>query len=638
MVPENLHLHGRVEAMRTLLALILLLIILFGTSKHCYAQASKRLALVIGNDQYKKVEALKNARNDARLVAATLKAAKFEVTLVEDADRTKLFGAIESFGRRVAKGDDVVFFYAGHGVQIGANSVLLPVDIVAESERQVERDGVPLVDVQDALKDARVSILVIDACRDNPFPKQGTRSVGGTRGLIPPEAANGQAIIMSAGRNQKALDLVPGQNDANSLFTSEFVRVIRTPGLDVRAALVQVRDQVDDKAKRASHIQRPSLIDDLRGNFYFFVAPGSTLIINPRPEPSSSVRVQTAEEIEQQAWEDAQKADTWVAMSAYLTEYPMGRFASRARIRMATLRPIPAQAPFQPEVVTTVNAPTQPPPKSGEVFRDCGECPDMLPIPAGIFEMGSLSSEVGRYQSEGPHHRVTVSSFFLGRTHVTRSQYAAFVNETGYDVGQDCSTSENGNGEARTVRNWREPGHQQQDSHPVVCVNWNDAKAYVDWLFHKTGKRYRLPTEAEWEYAARAGTTTARYWGSMQDRPCSFSNLPSRFGKPTLLGLFDCDDGHAYSAPTGSFKPNAFGLYDMIGNAWQWLDDCWHGNYNGAPANGSAWMGCDSSVGHVLRGGSWRSDPRFARSAGREMGMSTRRIDDTGFRVARTYP
>lgn len=637
MVPKSIHKHGRVEVMRPIFTLIALLAIQFGTSVACYAQTGQRLALVIGNDQYKKVEVLKNARNDARLVAATLKAAKFEVTIVEDANRAKLFGAIEAFGRRISRGDEVVFFYAGHGVQIGSNSVLLPVDITAESERQVERDGVPLVDVQDALKDARVSILVIDACRDNPFPRQGTRSMGGTRGLIPPEAANGQAIIMSAGRNQKAMDSVPGQHDANGLFTSEFVRVIRTPGLDVRAALVQVRDQVDDKAKRASHAQRPSLVDDLRGNFYFFVAPGATVIINPRPMPSPPVRVQTGEEIEQQAWEDAQKADTVESLRAYLAEYPMGRFASRARIRMATLRGTPVKATPRPDAVTVLIAPTQPA-QPGVLFRDCEECPEMMPISAGTFEMGSPSSEVGRHQSEGPLHRATVSSFSLGRTHVTRGQYAAFVNETSHEIGQDCSTGEIGKGEARPVRNWREPGHQQQDNHPVVCVNWNDALAYVDWLSRKTGKRYRLPTEAEWEYAARAGTTTARYWGGVQDPACSFSNLAARAGKPTLLGLFECDDGYAYSAPTKSFKPNAFGLYDMIGNAWQWVEDCWHGNYNGSPADGSAWVGCDSSVGYMLRGGSWRSDTRFARSAGRERGMSVLRLDDTGFRVARAYP
>ena len=329
--------------------------LLSGFSSLSDAQSSQRLALVIGNDGYKKIEPLKNARNDARLVATILEAANFKVTVVEDADRTRLFAAIESFGKRISKGDDVVFFYAGHGVQIGSNSVLLPIDITAESERQVERDGVPLIDVQDAIKDARVSILVIDACRDNPFPKQGTRSVGATRGLAPPEAANGQAIIMSAGRNQKALDEVPGQTTNNGLFTSEFVKVISTTGLDVRTALLQVRDRVDDKAKRAMHAQRPSLVDDLRGNFYFFVGAGANVTINPPLTPSPAVRVQTADEIEQLAWDDAQKANTSAAIEAYLVEYPRGRFASRARIRKAALTPVPPQPSVVPNTAPSEN-------------------------------------------------------------------------------------------------------------------------------------------------------------------------------------------------------------------------------------------------------------------------------------------
>ena len=278
----------------------------------------------------------------------------------------------------------------------------------------------------------------------------------------------------------------------------------------------------------------------------------------------------------------------------------------------------------------------------GTVFRDCADCPEMVIIPAGSFEMGSPSDEAGRFKQEGPIHRVNVPAFALGRTHVTRGQFAAFVNETGYDAGRECWTFEEGKVEQRPSRNWRDPGYRQEDGHPVVCVIWNDAKAYVDWLSRKTGKRYRLPTEAEWEFAARAGTTTARYWGESPDQACGYANVMDNTGKRTVPGVtwagHNCDDGHAYSAPAGSFKPNAFGLYDIIGNAWQLVEDCWHGNYNGAPTDGSAWAGCDSSVERVLRGGSWGAGPDNARSAMRAGCSPTNRGHDCGFRLARMLP
>ena len=280
-------------------------------------------------------------------------------------------------------------------------------------------------------------------------------------------------------------------------------------------------------------------------------------------------------------------------------------------------------------------------PSPGTAFRDCAECPEMVAIPAGSFEMGSPSNEAGRGDAEGPIHRVNVPAFALGRTHVTRGQFAAFVNETGYDAGQECVTFEGGKIEKRSGRNWRDPGYRQADGHAVVCVNWNDAKAYVDWLSRKTGKRYRLPTEAEWEYAARAGTTTARYWGESPDYACGYANVMDSTGKRTVPGVtweaHNCDDGHAYTAPAGSFKPNAFGLYDMMGNAWQWLEDCPRDNYNSAPTDGSAWAGCGSDR-RVLRGGSWSSRPKLARSAARFWFTAAARGNDFGFRPARMLP
>lgn len=297
------------------------------------AQSSKRLALVIGNDGYRKVTPLENARNDARLMTATLKKAGFDVTQLADLGRDAMWGAIDTFKNRIQKGDEVVFYYAGHGVQINSNQLLLPIDIAAVNDSQVQRDGVSLVEVQDALKDARFALLVVDACRDNPFPKTGTRSIGeGTRGLIPPEPVTGQIIMMSAGRNQRALDSVPGESQGNGLFTWELTQVMQTPGVEIREALERVKNRVDDRAKAVGHEQRPGMVSDLRGNFYFF-GP-TTVQIQQGGNASADPETQT--------WTTAERVNSISGYQAYLDAYPGGRYAVAAKIALDSLKQ-PAQ-------------------------------------------------------------------------------------------------------------------------------------------------------------------------------------------------------------------------------------------------------------------------------------------------------
>jgi uncharacterized caspase-like protein len=303
-----------------------------------------RLALVIGNDAYKQVEPLKNARNDARLMVGVLKKAGFEVNSANDLTRDGLWNTIDTFKSRIQKGDEVVFYFAGHGVQINSNQLLLPVDIAAKSDAQVQRDGVPLIDIQDALKDARFALLLIDACRDNPFPKTGTRGIGGTRGLERAEPSTGQIIMMSAGRNQKALDKVPGEAVANGLFTWELAQALQTPGVEIRAALEQVKDRVDDKAKRAGHEQRPSLVNDLKGNFY--LVPGEAVqVASVRAEPViNQIQVPVAastggrETPENALWAEVSKTNNKDDYEAYLTQYPKGKYAGLARVRIKRMQ------------------------------------------------------------------------------------------------------------------------------------------------------------------------------------------------------------------------------------------------------------------------------------------------------------
>jgi formylglycine-generating enzyme required for sulfatase activity len=262
-------------------------------------------------------------------------------------------------------------------------------------------------------------------------------------------------------------------------------------------------------------------------------------------------------------------------------------------------------------------------------FRECSVCPLMVAIPAGRFLMGSPKDERGRFDSEGPQHWVSVRAFALGKYPVTNGEFLAFLRETGYqpppcDRMLGLTWRSPGRGLAYT------PGQADPLQDPAVCLNWNDAQAYLAWLNRKVrGSPYRLPSEAEWEYAARGGTRTARWWGdAIGVAHANCNGCGSRWDNRLL-------------APVGSFGANAFGLDDMLGNAWEWVADCWHDSYVGAPENGSAWTAGDCRK-RVMRGGSWSNVPEFIRSAARNGAAADGADFDSssyvGFRVARRLP
>lgn len=281
---------------------------------------------------------------------------------------------------------------------------------------------------------------------------------------------------------------------------------------------------------------------------------------------------------------------------------------------------------------------------------DCQGCPEMVVLPGGTFKMGSRPKDAlregateERAKVERPQHEVTIdSAFLIGVTEVTRDQFAAFATATGHRSKGPCTTydrTEDAFAESRT-RSWQDPGFVQTGRDPVVCVDWSDANAYVSWLSIQTGKRYRLPTEAEWEYAARAGTETSRYWGDGRGDACAFaniadrSNLRLRKAQGGNSNFFPCLDGYAATSPVATFKPNAFGLYDVIGNVWEWTQDCFNPSYDGAPSNGAAWLTGDCTR-RVARGGSWTSPARHVTVAFRDPDPATYRSSYLGFRVAR---
>ncbi len=299
--------------------------------------------------------------------------------------------------------------------------------------------------------------------------------------------------------------------------------------------------------------------------------------------------------------------------------------------------------------------------KPGLTFRDCPDCPEMVVIPSGSFTMGSPASELGDnsytdilFRLEAPTRVVSIQQFAAGKFDITREQWAAFVSATNRPTTGGCRWSGlprapgsklwDPNPEA----NWKNHGYAQEDNHPVVCVTWNDAQDYVQWLSRKTGANYRLLTEAEWEYAARAGTSTPYPWGS------TASHEYANYGTDTVAGVGFASgrDKWVTTSPVGAFPPNQFGLYDMHGNVLQWVEDCFSDSYSGLPTDGSAyktdvtlkmqapqfsWMnGKNSCSFRICRGGDAWDHPPLIRSASRNWADANNSTAGFGFRVAKT--
>ena len=278
------------------------------------------------------------------------------------------------------------------------------------------------------------------------------------------------------------------------------------------------------------------------------------------------------------------------------------------------VEPIPIEPPQIQQASGSESMPTAP----GAIFRDCEACPEMVIIPAGEFLMGSPENEVGRFGDEERQHPVSVAGFALGRYEVTAQEFAA----SGLEV-ENCV------------------GWPQEEREPVRCVSWEDARRYVEWLSGETGQQYRLPSEAEWEVAARAGTETARFWGDDPDDACEYANVSDQTVRDTRSGwsrqIHECRDGFVDTAPVGSFQANDFELHDMLGNVWEWTGDCWNEDPVMVPADGSVREDGNCAV-RVIRGGSRFFEPASVRSAVRYHRLIGDRVDFIGFRVARVLP
>jgi formylglycine-generating enzyme required for sulfatase activity len=490
-------------------------------------KAESRVALVIGNAAYGQGP-LKNPVNDARSIAARLKTLGFDVIVKENLKQREIGSVYREFRTKITPGGTALVFYAGHGLQVKGQNYFPAVDSSIDAEEDVPLQSLNLGTLLENMEEAKagVSLVMLDACRDNPFAR---RFRSASRGLAKVEAASGTLIHYATKPGSVAAD---GEGK-NGTYTEALLAQMGEPGLPVELMLKKVANRVVEKTKGK---QEPWIEGSLRGDFYFiFQGPTSVTVQSPGTDAETL------------AWQAAEQVNTEGAYRMYLESYSKGRYAAVAKIRLVgfkkpTTVAETAKPPLLPVSVTEL-AP-------GQTFKDCAECPDMVVIPGNIA---------------------------MGRTEVTQRQWEALMgnNPSEFKGCADC---------------------------PVEMVNWDDAQGYVRKLTEKTGKRYRLPSEEEWEYACHAGRKQV-YCGS------------DDLGSAAWYGW----NSEKKTRPVAGKQPNGWGLYDMSGNVSEWTGGCWDGN-------------CDR---RVPRGGAWNATPQTMDASSRDWANSTFRRMITGLRPVR---
>ena len=641
--------------------------------------AVERHALVIGNANYQS-SPLRNPLNDARDMAAALEGLGFQVQSLLDADAPEMEQAILDFGDRLRDGGVGLFYYAGHGVQAQGRNYLIPLQANISREIQLRHKAVDAGLVLDAMGAANngLNIVILDACRDNPYADSFRSS---SRGLARMDSPKGSLIAYATAPGDVAAD----GDGRNGLFTKHLLTALQQPGQLVELTF---KDVVKGVSRESGGRQTPFITASITEDFYFRPASAPP----PPPEPKSTPAIQSTS-----ATIDGLSLADWLLVYgsnpitiasldkvvAYERQHG-GNAASRSyinrglQVALANVNSADDLLEYQRKFGYLPGAPAQIEARLAELLeaganredlirlrgqfpasatlrlqlageyhqaklfdaaaseyqswlgltdsshpqrksvlealvaaregrlptiQDCSQCPQMVYIPTGSFRMGDIQG--GGDSNEKPVHRVSVKAFLMSATEVTFAQWDACAAAGG------CSYKPSDSG-------WG------SGSRPVINVSWEDiTKQYIPWLNKKTGEQYRLPSEAEWEYAARAGSETKYSWGnSIGNNKANCDGCGSRWD-------------NSQTAPVGSFAANAFGLYDMHGNVWEWTQDCWNGSYKDAPSDGTAWLSGNCGR-RVLRGGSWNYFPVNLRSAIRYGVTADYRSFNFGFRLART--
>ncbi|PIE69304.1 MAG: hypothetical protein CSA21_02515 [Deltaproteobacteria bacterium] len=603
---------------------------------------NKSAALVIGNGHYKHGwSRLPGALEDVDEVAAALKKHGFAVTLKKDLTRSEfdqvLLNFIAKYGRDA--NNRLLVYYSGHGhtedLPTGGQAGYL-VMVDAKPPRDMVGFSMGSVPMESLLRHSRIIaskhvLFVFDSCfsgnilnaRSEPTPDYVTDAVKRpVRQFITSGSAEEPVPDRSIFKDL-FLDMINGERPeplSDGYLTGEEL------GLYLKQKLPGYNP---NQHPQYGKINNPRLD---KGDFIFFLKPsGSSGVSEPSPEIQLPMRAASLEVRTQPGNARVRilnirpryRAGMALAAGRYHVEVSASGYQTIRRwvelgtgqnlvLDMQLLRKVIAPAPAP--VAAPEPAVFRPASASSSTFTDPVTGMEFVLVKGDCYSMGSTSSEA--YADEKPRAKdVCVDDFYMGKYEVTNAQYRVLV--PGHDSGDYKGKSLDG------------------DRQPVVNVSWNDAQEYIRKLNRKSGRKYRLPTEAEWEYAARGGTTTERFWGSSPDDACAYANVSNPSAKRRFGWDWDvhsCEDNYLVSAPVGSFRPNGYGLYDMLGNVWEWCQDRWHDSYKGGPTDGSAWETGDSS-NRVERGGGWYGNQGNVRAANRSGGRPGIAYDYLGFRL-----
>ena len=511
---------------------LFILSFILGTLFATTANAERR-ALLMGNKDYQ-VSPLNNPINDVNALKIKLKKLGFTVTLKKNLNRKQMRTAIRSFKNTLSKGDLAVVYYSGHGAQVNGDNYLIPINNDIRDEFEISDGGVSLnFLIKNLVNAGSTNIIILDACRDNPFKRRFKSS---SRGLARIKQKVGGTLVAFAA---SAGGVSQDGNQSNGTYTKYLLRHIGTSGITLNQMFTRVRKDV---VTATGNDQFPIEENGLLETIY--------LAGNQSRQANSSNN-------QQQAISD--------------TTIP------------------PQRKPYEPE---------------------------MALIRGGTFMMGSPSSEKDRYTNE-KQHQVRVKDFWIGKTEVTFAQWDACA------AGGGCKSNKRPSDEG-----WG------RGNRPVINVSWHDANEYTRWLSQKTGKKYRLPTEAEWEYAARGKSTSTFSFGSSYKQLCQYGNHADQSVDFEWKNK-QCNDGVGNkTAQVGQYKANRYGLKDMHGNVYEWVCSGYDENYNGSESKCAK---RNDSRSRVLRGGSWYNEPRSLRSANRFWLPAPDRHLNVGFRISRTF-
>ena len=542
------------------------------------SSANSRFALVFGIDQYAHLPDLENAGRDAQALSDQLSGLGFEVILRLNSNHRQVYRSLRDFENRLSEGGTGVVFFAGHGIQADGRNYLIPSDAQVEVEDDLEAEAIDAGRILESMARAGnpLNILILDACRDNPLPRHTRSAARGLTITSIPSGARGTAILYAAGEGQVAQD---GPEGGHGIFTQALLDALETPNLKLEEVIKQVTRGV---LQRTNGRQRPWSLASIQGDFYF--NPKKVVVEVPESTLTQQAPV-TRNDMARDVWLAIKESDNLDLLTSFSRKFSDTPYAMAAEARIAMLAvddkstKAVEPSPASPAKVKIAHL---------DSIKKYGPH-EMIPVEGGCFSMGSFPNSPG-HQTDETYHDVCVGEFFIDRYEVTFEAYDEFARDTGRDLPDDEGMG--------------------RDKRPVINVDWDDAWAYTRWASKRYDASFRLPTEAEWEYACRGSGRDEYYCGG---------------DMPEEIAVFSAST----TAPVGTKKPNHLGIYDMSGNAWEMT--CSPYDIVGSLAGGGYQGGeikClrkykNTTRSLVFRGGSWESPSH-------EILASRRRINVSG--------